>query len=169
MYRIFIVGKLRNSNYRQASGFNFQRIVFTYLDYILYRDGYTLNNMQIISPLEEGWTFQFRNSIEHFYPRNPRNKGEVEIDKDSFGNLALITVAANSMFSNKMPQEKINRYLDRLDETPGYKIVNQSMKLRIMLEIFDGKSEEEYNCLITKHGEEMFDLLDREIESYSEV
>src|SRR5699024_6086742 len=41
------------------------RIVFTFLDYVLWRDGYK----DIIKPLEPR-TFSFRSSVEHFYPQN---------------------------------------------------------------------------------------------------
>ena len=67
----YCMNKVIESEYEQASGFDFERIVFTYLDYILYRDGYSYQGKQIISSLKDDWQFQFRNSIEHFYPQNP--------------------------------------------------------------------------------------------------
>ncbi|MDU6250063.1 MAG: DUF262 domain-containing protein, partial [Paeniclostridium sordellii] len=51
--------KVKESNYENSSGFGFERIVFTYLDYILYRDGYEYKKEPIIIPLKDDWSFQF--------------------------------------------------------------------------------------------------------------
>lgn len=115
--------KVLESNYQETNGFGYERIIFTYLDYLLYRDGYSLDGKEILSPLQENWSFQFRSSIEHFYPQHP---DATEIwDNDylhSLGNLALITVSGNSKFSNMPPEGKI-----KYDN-----IINQSLKLKIM-------------------------------------
>lgn len=65
--------------------------MFSYLDYLLYRDGYSYNGIEIVKPLADDWQFQFRSSIEHFYPQNPLEleKWQAE-DLNCFGNLALI-------------------------------------------------------------------------------
>ncbi|WP_294426090.1 DUF262 domain-containing protein [uncultured Streptococcus sp.] len=63
--------KVDAAGYEMASRFGFERIVFTYLDYLIYRDGYSFNGHEIIRPLSSDWQFQFRSSIEHFYPQNP--------------------------------------------------------------------------------------------------
>lgn len=50
-------------NYAQskvdASGFGFERIVFSYLDYLIYRDGYSFKETEIVRPLADDWQFQF--------------------------------------------------------------------------------------------------------------
>lgn len=116
--------KVLASNYKKASGFGFERIVFSYLDYLLFRDGYSYNNHEYISKFPKDWQFQFRNSIEHFYPQNPeKNKRWEEKYLQGFGNLALITISGNSRFSNSAPPGKISTY-------PS--IINQSLKLIIM-------------------------------------
>lgn len=56
--------KVDATGYKDASGFGFERIVFTYLDYLIYRDGYSYNGQEIIRPLSSDWQFQFRSSIE---------------------------------------------------------------------------------------------------------
>lgn len=146
--------KVANSNYQKKQGFGIERIVFTYLDYLLYRDGYTYQEKKILSPLQDDWQFQFRNSIEHFHPQNPVEVAHWEEDDlNSFGNLALITVSGNSKFSNLPPDGKIHSY-------PS--IMNQSWKLKIMEEMTtmnngiwtENKSQE--------HEKEMFSILEKE-------
>lgn len=143
--------KVVNSNYQSKNGFGIERIVFTYLDYLIYRDGYLYEDGTNISPLLDDWQFLFRNSIEHFYPQHPV-EGDKWDDKDlnGFGNLALITVSGNSKFSNLLPGGKINSF---------EKIIKQSLKLRIMDKLTrteKGKWTEEK---ARKHKEAMFEIL----------
>lgn len=143
--------KVVDSDYQSKYGFGFERIVFSYLDYLIYRDGYSYDGNEIISPMQEDWQFQFRSSIEHFHPQNPV-EGDLwnKHDLDGFGNLALITVSGNSKFSNLPPAGKINSY-------PS--IINQSLKLKVMerfTRLGDGKWTEEKSSV---HKEEMFNIL----------
>lgn len=150
----YCVKKVKESNYEQASGFGFERIVFTYLDYILYRDGYSYKGKQIIWPLKDEWYFQFRNSIEHFYPQHPvESESYIKWDYhhlNSFGNLALITVSGNAKFSNLPPEGKVNSY-------PG--IINQSLKLKIMKEMIYINDGVWNNEISDTHKEEMFNII----------
>ena len=143
--------KVDKSKYQEKSGFEFERIVFSYLDYILYRDGYSYNGKEIISSMQEDWQFQFRSSIEHFHPQHPVEVERWEDgDLNGFGNLALITVAGNSKFSNLPPDGKINSY-------PS--IINQSLKLKvmeIMTRLGDGKWTKDKSSV---HKDEMFNIL----------
>lgn len=151
----YCVKKLNGSDYKNQSGFRFERIVFTYLDYLLYRDGYKSKK------INENFQFQFRNSIEHFQPQNPideskkwENDGEQDI-LNSFGNLALITVSGNSKFSNLDPISKIKSY-------PS--IIKQSLKLQVMANmIVNGEWTME---LAKEHQKEMFEILDEEVRQY---
>lgn len=98
-------------NYAQskvdASGFGFERIVFSYLDYLIYRDGYSFKETEIVRLLADDWQFQFRSSIEHFYPQHPAELSPgIDEDLNCFGNLALITVSGNSTFNNVPPVGK---------------------------------------------------------------
>lgn len=102
---------------------NIERIVFTYLDYLLYRDGYERNGKEIIKKLCD-WKVYFRNSVEHFYPQNPEHQDRWgNDDLHRFGNLALITTSGNSKFSNYYPDGKVKNYNN---------IIQQSLKLKIM-------------------------------------
>ncbi|WP_195237012.1 DUF262 domain-containing protein [Romboutsia sp. 1001285H_161024_C4] len=143
--------KVADSDYQNKNGFGVERIVFSYLDYLIYRDGYSYEGKEIISPFQDDWQFLFRSSIEHFQPQHPV-EGECweQDDLNGFGNLALITVSGNSKFSNLPPTGKINSY-------PS--IINQSLKLKIMekmTRIGDGKwTEEKAN----RHKDEMINIL----------
>ena len=143
--------KVADSDYQNKNGFGVERIVFSYLDYLIYRDGYSYEGKEIISPFQDDWQFLFRSSIEHFQPQHPV-EGECweENDLNGFGNLALISVSGNSKFSNLPPTGKINSY-------PS--IINQSLKLKIMekmTRLGDGKwTEEKAN----RHKDEMINIL----------
>lgn len=145
--------KIIGSEYKTKSGFGIERIVFSYLDYLIYRDGYFYDRKEIISPLRDDWQFQFRSSIEHFQPQNPLEGDDWgKDDLNGFGNLALITVSGNSKFSNLPPVGKINSY-------PS--IINQSLKLIIMDKITrsgDGKWTEEK---ASEHKADMVKILEK--------
>ena len=139
-------------DFNKKTGFNIERIVFTYLDYLLYRDGYK----DIIKPKFTNWKVQFRNSVEHFYPQNPENKDDWSDDiLHCFGNLALITVSGNSKFSNYYPDGKVKNFNE---------IIQQSPKLKIMASYVEntGKWTPEK---AKEHQEEMFEILANEINS----
>lgn len=143
--------KVFESKFENSSGFGFKRIVFTYLDYLLYKNGYSYLGKEIIPPLYDEWQFQFRSSIEHFQPRNPvEGKSWEADDLDGFGNLALITVSGNSKFSNLPPEGKITSY-------PS--IIEQSLKLKIMKELVNFDDEKWTEEKARKHKEEMFRVL----------
>ena len=143
--------KVDTSGYETASGFGFERIVFTYLDYLIYRDGYSYNGHEIIRPLSSDWQFQFRSSIEHFYPQNPTELARWENDDSNcFGNLALITVSGNSIFNNASPDGKAS-------SNPG--IIAQSLKLKIMAEMMRQNNNIWNQELAHIHQDEMFKIL----------
>lgn len=149
------IEKVEESNYTESRGFGFNRIVFSYLDYILYRDGFG----DILKAFQENWDFKFRNSIEHFYPQNPKN-AEVwaEDDLNNFGNLALITSSGNSILSNRNPFAKTE-----LDS----EVIKQSLKLQIMAKIMEkGKWDVE---LSKSHCKDMFNILEKEINKYKNI
>ncbi|TGL06709.1 DUF262 domain-containing protein [Leptospira bouyouniensis] len=139
--------KIKNSGFENESGFAIERIVFTYLDYLLYRDG---NTKYDIKKLSEDWQFQFRNSIEHFYPQNPSELEKWEKPHlDCFGNLALITTSDNSKFSNVTPLAKVDTYKS---------IIDQSLKLMIMAKMV--KDNHSWTKeMVELHKDEMFEIL----------
>lgn len=148
-------GKVIESDFENSSGFGFKGIVFTYLDYLIYRDGYSYKGEKIISAMQEDWQFQFRNSIEHFYPQHPFG-GEVwEYENlNGFGNLALITVSGNSRLSNLFPDRKIE-----IDEN----IIKQSLKLKIMVKITSMGNGKWTKDKSDDHKEKMFDIFRNDI------
>ncbi|MDY3302936.1 MAG: DUF1524 domain-containing protein [Clostridia bacterium] len=142
--------KVNNADYKNRTGFAIDRIVFTYLDYILCRDNATEF---------KDFQFRFRTSIEHFFPQNPIN-GENTVDeknRNSFGNLALITVSANSKFSNMLPIHKVEQYKD---------IIEQSPKLMRMKKLLDENNRVWDDAMVEKHNAEMLNLLKLEINQH---
>lgn len=133
----------------EPRGFNINRIVFTYLDYLLWKKS---------TPEEQAeFRFLFRNSIEHFYPQNlDTQQKDVEVSDeylDLLGNLALVSVGANSKFSNNLPIIKATKYPD---------IKKQSLKLNEMAVIAESKkgwSDKE----VCAHHKEMVNILKDDI------
>lgn len=117
--RKYARGKVRDAFFMEEEprGFNIHRIVFTYLDYLIWT---RLPNRE--------FRFSFRNSIEHFYPQHPdeMQSGAKVSDEwlHSLGNLALVSVGANSKFSNSLPNAKAINF--------QYTIEEQSLKLHAM-------------------------------------
>ena len=145
----YCCGKVAAADYLVRKGFAIDRIVFSYLDYILYRD----NRDKF-----KDFQFQFRNSIEHFFPQNPMTDDDsVSIsNRDSFGNLALITVSANSKFSNLLPRYKIE----------FSNIISQSPKLRLMKDLLEEHSNCWDDACVDRHNAEMLALLRHEIDKH---
>ncbi|MCU6501902.1 DUF262 domain-containing HNH endonuclease family protein [Rugamonas sp. A1-17] len=121
-------------------GFAIGRIVFTYLDYLLWEK----------KPDPE-YRFSFRNSIEHFYPQNPdEQQSGATLSKDwlhRLGNLALVSVGANSKFSNSLPGAKAVNFLSTIGQ--------QSPKLQRMAHITldkkvwgDNEAEEHHDAMV---------------------
>jgi Uncharacterized conserved protein len=133
----------------QPQGFSIERIVFTYLDYLLWKK----------RRAEANFKFTFRNSIEHFYPQNPRDgqsgKGKISPDKLNYlGNLALVSVSDNSRFSNDLPETKATYD----------KIVQQSPKLALMARLAEKKETKWDDQQMCDHHKEMIDLLEKDLQ-----
>lgn len=132
----------------QPQGFGIARIVFTYLDYLL-----------LDEKAKRNFTFQFRNSIEHFYPQNPdqaQSGASVSPEKlHLLGNLALVSVSANSHFSNSLPKAKAENFKLEME--------TQSPKLQRMAEIT--RSEGWGDAQVQRHHKAMEELLQADIEN----
>lgn len=91
-------------------------IVFNYLDYLIWKSDRNLY---------KDFTFEFRNSVEHWYPRHP-SESEITIwdDVDRFGNLCIIQRNVNSKFSNLPPEGKKTSFRTMIEKG--------SLKLRLM-------------------------------------
>ena len=125
-------------------GVNTPHAVLNYLDFLLWKKDPNVD-----------FAFEFRNSVEHWYPRNP-SEGTFERwedDVDRFGNLCLIQRNVNSRFSNMSPEAKKSTFKDMIKKG--------SLKLRIMSK--NTKSSQEWkdsDCAI--HEQEMLNLLTEE-------
>ena len=137
---------LNDENFRR--GVNTPHIVLNYLDYLLWteRDNTEYKKLDFAQ-----FSFEFRNSVEHWYPQHPSEQSfEKWHDVDRFGNLCIIQRNINSKFSNLSPASKKNTY--------GQMIEKGSLKLRVMSELTkdDAKWKNEICAL---HEKEMLNLL----------
>lgn len=136
------------------SGFAIPRIVFTYLDLLV------LDHRR---PRDRDFSFMFRTSIEHFSPRHPRAEQGIdqvsEENRESLGNLALVSVGTNSAFGNLSPRAKADTYQDT--------IVQQSPKLQVMAGIVRSAGTATAvwgDDAIVAHHREMMDLLRQDVD-----
>lgn len=133
------------SNYYNL-GVRTPHIVFNVLDYILWKEKPKQGN---------DFNFEFRNSVEHFYPQHPSEGSFPKWENsdncvDMFGNLCIVSRSVNSKFSNLSPTSKCRDY----DET----ISKGSLKLRIMAKIV--KDNEQWkNKTCKAHQKEMITKL----------
>ena len=125
-------------------------VVFNYLDYLLWKGG---------KEKYEDFVFEFRNSVEHWYPQHP-SKGTIEVwDRvDTFGNLCIISRSVNSKFSNLSPESKMQTF-ERM-------VQRGSLKLRIMGNIIkERRSDQDWvKHACREHEEEMLELLKKRTE-----
>ena len=105
--------------------------MFNYLDYLFWKKE---------SLGSEHFQFAFRNSVEHYYPQNPKNEERLLADQelkggvDNFGNLCLVSRSQNSSLSNKEDWQKKLHYKGES---------NISLKQRLMMEKANGKWNKE--------------------------
>lgn len=127
-----------------AFGVRTPHIVFNYLDYLLWKSD---------KEAYKDFVFEFRNSVEHWYPQHPSD-GTIEPwdGRDVFGNLCIISRSVNSKFSNLSPESKMKSYKKMVQKG--------SLKLRIMGDIIEGGSSETWRqSACAEHEEEMISLL----------
>ena len=124
-------------------------VVFNYLDYLLWKED---------KEKYKDFVFEFRNSVEHWYPQHPSD-GTIEPwdGRDVFGNLCIISRSVNSKFSNLSPESKMKSYKKMVQKG--------SLKLRIMGDIIErGTSETWRQSACAKHEKEMIRLLCRALQ-----
>ena len=131
-----------------AFGVRTPHIVFNYLDYLLWKEN---------KEKYEDFVFEFRNSVEHWYPQHP-SEGTFEAwdERDRFGNLCIISRSVNSKFSNLSPESKMKSYKKMVQKG--------SLKLRIMGDIIEGCSSEDWKqrkCV--EHEIEMISILTQRV------
>ena len=127
-----------------AFGVRTPHIVFNYLDYLLWKEN---------KEKYEDFVFEFRNSVEHWYPQHP-SEGTFEAwdERDCFGNLCIISRSVNSKFSNLSPESKMKSYKKMVQKG--------SLKLRIMGDIIESCSSKDWKqSECAKHEEDMISIL----------
>ena len=140
-----------------AFGVRTPHIVFNYLDYLLWKSD---------KEAYKDFVFEFRNSVEHWYPQHP-SEGTFEVwdGIDTFGNLCIISRSVNSKFSNLSPASKMDTYRGMVQKG--------SLKLRKMGEIIDELRKTEKpgaaaklwrQSACAKHEKEMIRLLCRALQ-----
>lgn len=130
---------------KYSLGVNTPHIVLNYLDFLIWNK----------YPKYKDFVFEFRNSVEHWYPRNPSEGTFERWDNhvDRFGNLCLIQRNVNSRFSNMSPEAKKSTFKDMINKG--------SLKLRIMSELTQGNnaSQQWKEKICEQHELEMIKLL----------
>ena len=142
---------LDNKDY--SLGVNTPHVVLNYLDFLLWRRNRNVD-----------FDFEFRNSVEHWYPRNPSEGtfARWEDGVDRFGNLCLIQRNINSRFSNMSPEAKKSTFKEMIEKG--------SLKLRIMSDLTQGAnaSQQWKESVYAQHEKDMLDILRRETEIINE-
>lgn len=126
-------------------GTNTPHIVFNFLDYLLWER----NKIEY-----KDFVFEFRNSVEHWYPRNASNDTfetwTPEEGVDNFGNLCLLQRNTNSKFSNLSPFSKKENFRQTISKG--------SLKLREMASIT--KNDQDWkNSIAAEHESKMLKIL----------
>lgn len=125
------------------------------MDYLLWMER---DNLKYKKHKFAEFKFEFRNSVEHWYPQHPNEENFAKWnDVDSFGrlvdrfaNLCLIQRKENSRFSNLSPHSKYDTYKKTIERA--------SLKLRIMGEMTIDATEWK-DKLCAEHEKEMLNLL----------
>lgn len=130
-------------------GVNTPHIVFNYLDYLLWKKDSSKNS---------DFNFEFRNSVEHWYPQHPSEGTFEKWDNgvDTFGNLCIIQRNVNSKFSNLAPEAKKSTFKNTIS--------NGSLKLKIMSDLTIKNNDINAsmnwrNNVVKVHEKEMIEIL----------
>ena len=147
-YKLGVQTFLKADEYK--FGVQTPHVVFNYLDYLLWKEN---------KEKYEDFVFEFRNSVEHWYPQHP-SEGTIEAwnEVDTFGNLCIISRSVNSKFSNLSPGSKMQTF-ERM-------VQRGSLKLRIMGNIIKEGCSSQYwtEQACREHEEEMLELLKKRTE-----
>lgn len=129
-----------------------QHFLFAYLDYLLWKQ-YTVDGDNAPDGVKpDDFRFQYRKSVEHFYPVQPERDPLPSDIVNRFGNLCLMGRDENARRSNLMPTAKIRQYLSG----------DQSLKFQLMAS--DATAADEWGeAQIERHGRLMLDLIGRSL------
>lgn len=139
---------------KKVMGVNTPHIVFNYLDYRLW-----LEDSEKSKKLYSDFVFEFRNSVEHWYPQNPSEETfeQWKDGVDQFGNLCIIQRNVNSKFSNMSPEAKKSTF-EKMIAKGSIKLRKMSM----LTEKTDGETASRYwkKTACKYHEEEMMGYLE---------
>lgn len=136
----------------ETLGVQTPHIVFNFLDYLLWKDNKDKDEYK-------DFVFEFRNSVEHWYPQNPSDGSFNEWEKkDMFGNLCIVSRNVNSKFSNLSPESKMMTYEEFVKKG--------SIKLRIMGELIQKHHNGGWiDKICQEHHNEMIQKLENKVNS----
>lgn len=120
-------------------------LVLNYLDYLLWTRHETYK-VDI-----DGFEFEYRSSVEHWYPQHPTSAETWGEEVNRFGNLCILRGDINSKFSNLLPQSK------QLNQEKYLNPKHQSLKLRIMADLTKNGQWDRKTCNV--HEKTMLQLL----------
>ena len=149
----------KKDNKWKVSGTTTPHILFNYLDYLLWKkDSQKFND----------FTFEFRNSVEHWFPQHPSDgtikpwnddswgiTADQKSTVDRLGNLCLVQRNVNSRFTNNSPASKKTMWEDST-------IKKGSLKLRLMSEKTTGDKEWRTKAC-EEHEKDMIDILNKDL------
>ena len=127
-------------------------LVLNYLDFLLWKnhekfavdtDGFKVDI--------DGFEFEYRSSVEHWYPQHPTSVETWGEDVDRFGNICILRGDINSKFSNLLPKSK------QLNQEKYLNPKHQSLKLRIMAYLTENGEWNRQTC--NAHETAMLKLL----------
>ena len=104
-------------------------LVLNYLDYLLWKK--RADDLAFI----EGFEFEYRSSVEHWYPQHPTSADSWGKEADRFGNLCILRGDINSKFSNLLPRSK------QLNQEKYLNPKHRSLKMRIMADLTADKGQ----------------------------
>lgn len=160
----FIKGEVVENYFTDCNfdlGANTPHIVFNYLDYLLWKMEFDRSRDKTRYRYSD-FIFEFRNSVEHWYPQHPSGDtfevwGQNE-GVNHFGNLCIIQRTVNSKFSNMSPESKQSTFEKMISKG--------SIKLRIMSELVQKDIQSGRNPNLTwkkttylNHGIKMLNIL----------
>ena len=141
------VRKFLNTQGCECQGVATPHLILNYLDFLLWKN----NKNEKYHVDIEGFEFEYRSSVEHWYPQHPTS-AETWDDVDRFGNLCILRSDINSKFSNLLPlskQKNQEKYLN---------LKHQSLKLRIMADLTE-KNDKWDHTICQDHEQKMLELL----------